>query len=192
MSQKKILLTGFNRFEIPQIEELIRKHKLQNIYAEVPADGIDESVIKMVIRYGLNLVVPVECVERGHNSIASILLRNPKFEELIEEIPRGKVNFLRRSKREMREDEVGQSIIALGLSYKHAIWNARGSDEYCSYHQEMETVRIYKERYAEDEEHDITNVEFITSLESQFDIINYGLLRSMGIIGVKECLVLTK
>tara|TARA_Y100001956_G_scaffold11440_4_gene10402 strand:- start:9983 stop:10558 length:576 start_codon:yes stop_codon:yes gene_type:complete len=191
MSQKDILLTGFNRFELPQIEELIRKHKLQNIYAEIPADGIDENTLKMVIRHGLNLIVPVDCVEQGHNSIASILLRNPKFEELIAEIPRGKVSFLRRCKREMKEEDIGNSIIALGRSYEHRIFNMRGSEEFCSYHTEMEVLRLYQEQYT-DPEYDVSNVEFIPSYESRFDIINYGLLRSMGIIGVKECLVLTK
>lgn len=191
MLQKDILLKGFNRFELPQIEELIRKHKLQNIYAEIPGDGIDEKTIKLVIRHGLNLIIPVDCVEVGHNSIEQILLRNPKFEELLKEIPRGKVSFLRRCKRGFNQDDVGNSIIALARSYDYRIFNVRGVEEFCSYHSEMETVRLYQEQFTEPE-FDVSNIEFIPSYESRFELIDYTLLRSVGIIGVKECLVLTK
>lgn len=188
---KDILLTGFSRFDVDQIEELIRKFKLQNIWAEMPADGIDEKTIKLVVRHGLNLIIPVDCVEVGHNSIEKILLRNPKFNELIEEIPRGKISFKRTCKHSYNEESVGNSVIALARSYNHKIYNVRGGDEFCTYYNEVEVVNEYQNQFT-DEEYDVSNIEFVPSMEARFDILNYGLLRTLGIIGAKECIVLTK
>lgn len=188
---KDILLTGFSRFDLDQIEELIRKHKLHNIWAEMPADGIDEKTIKLVVRHGLNLLIPVDCVELGHNSIEKILLRNPKFEELIAEIPRGKVSFKRMCKRPQQDESPGNSVIALARSYPNKVYNVRGDDDFCTYHNEIEVINEYQNQYTE-EEHDVSNIEFVPSMNARFDVLNYGMLRTLGIIGAEKCIVLTK
>lgn len=188
---KDILLTGFSRFDLEQVEELILKHKLQNIWAEMPADGIDANTIKLVIRYGLNLLIPVDCVELGHNSIEKILLRNPNFDKLIEGIPRGKVSFVRTCKRPNNDNPPGDSVIALARSYPNKIYNVRSTSDFCTYYNEIDVINEYQNRF-DDPEYDISNIEFVPSMESLFDVLNYDMLRKIGIIGVKECIILTK
>lgn len=187
---KDIVLTNFTRFDLKAIEELIVKYKLHNIWVQMPADGIDENTVRLINRYSLNLIIPVDCVEKGHNSIQNILERNPKFLEYVEQLPKGKVSFLRVSKNMV---DGSSSIIAIARSFpENIVYNVRNVEGHCTYHEDMAVVEAYQREYEHQPELAVTNLRFMLSLQERFDVIDYSLLKTIGIIGVQECIVMQK
>lgn len=187
---KDIILTNFTRFDIKAIEELITKYKLHNIWVMMPADGIDETTVRMINRYSLNLMIPIDCVEKGHNSLENILERSPKFLEFIAELPQGKVSFIRTSK---NTAEGGSSVIAVARSFpNNVLYNIRNPEGFCTYHEDLSTVEAYQRQYEHQEGLCVANARFMFSLQERFDVIDYSLLKTIGIIGVQECILLQK
>lgn len=187
---KDIILTNFTRFDINAIEELITKYKLHNIWVMMPADGIDESTVRLINRHSLNLLIPIDCVEKGHNSLQNILERSPKFMEIIAELPKGKLNFVRTSK---NMEGGSSSLIAVARSFpENTVYNIRNIENFCTYHDDMATVEAYQRQYEHQEGMCVSNIRFMLSLQERFDVIDYSLLKTIGIIGVQECILLQK
>ena len=185
MSKKDILLKNFTKFNIADVTALIEKYNLYNIYVIIDADSINEKTASMINRYGLNLLVNVDCVEDGPNSVQNIELRNPVFTETIKAMPKSKVTLYRKS----AWGQKAANAIAVALSFPENRYFYVHSDlPNCAYYQDIITIDAY---FATPEAGEC-KIEYLHTLESRFDIIDYGLLTNIGILGEESCILKVK
>ncbi|QVW55313.1 hypothetical protein pEaSNUABM29_00273 [Erwinia phage pEa_SNUABM_29] len=171
------------------VDRFLRKKKLFNVHAIVSGEDFTDEIHSLLIKYGLNVIIPVNCVEKGHESVAEIEKRNPGFEARVLAYPRHKIELLRRSDMEGSPE----SIIALGMSFPRLrIRNLRNTTPVDSYYAERQ---IFEEhllpQLEQEEQHDIS-VLWGDDLDQSFQMLDFGLLFELGLIEEDECLLLAK
>ncbi|QXO09608.1 hypothetical protein pEaSNUABM11_00184 [Erwinia phage pEa_SNUABM_11] len=181
---KSLLLQNFTKYDNRKIEAFLQHYKLFNIHAIVPGDAFNDQWLKLMNRFAINVVVPINCVENGHNSLAEIEKRNPGFEERLLAAPASKLNLLRESNLEPG----GQSLVALALSFPNVpVWMIRNPENACQYFDDMMFMRAFQEN-----DQALPNLQYRFDLRADFDIVSYDTLTQVGFVGEKECLVLTR
>lgn len=182
-----VLIHNFTKHKTHEVGEFIRKYGLINAHVLINGEDLTEELVGFVSKYSLNLIVELDGVEKGFNSISDVLRRNPDFETLMEKIPRNKVEIVRHSK---AEPDV-TNLIGLALNWPrikvHAV---RAKEFHDSYYQEFDLFQAFmveNQDIAED-----INIIFQTNIMADFSVIDYGLLRDINVIGGTECLVKTK
>ncbi|HHS7556373.1 TPA: hypothetical protein ACTPQ1_004665 [Salmonella enterica] len=186
---KSILIHNFTKRKLHLVDRFLRKKKLYNVHAIVSGEDFTDDIQSLLIKYGLNVIIPVNCVEKGHESVAEIEKRNPGFEARVLAYPRHKIELLRHSDMEPSPE----SLIALGLSFpRMRIRNLRNTTPVDAYYTERQ---IFEEhlfpQLEEDEQHQIT-VVWGDDLDQSFQMLDFGLLFELGLIEEDECLLMTK
>lgn len=184
---KSVLLTNFTKSNVYRLGAFLEKHKLYNVHAVIPAGEFTEQIAALCGRYGLNVFIPLSGIENGHESVMEVVKRNPNFEEVVASYPRNKIEILRRSTDQMD----AENLIGLAMNWPRLRVRAlRSSSLYDSFYDEMELALKFMEQ--DKEAADVMNISWGQHLENDFDVINYGLLENMGIIGENVCLATTK
>lgn len=182
---KDILISNFTRFDFESVKSLIVKKKLFGVSIKVPADAMSDDVVKLAVQYGLSVYLPIDCIEKGRNSIAEILKRNPDFLTQLESIGAGMVYFLRESKRESG----ASSFITLAHNYPYRVVVLRSAQGVCSFYEDLDLYEQYINSIESAD--DLPNsVQFLASIEKDFDVIDYSVLRNIGIIGDDQCILI--
>ena len=120
---KSILITNISKYNLDTLSEFIESVGLFNVTVLVEPEHFTAAFEKFVNRYSLNVIIPLDCVEEGHNSVAAVEGRNPGFEARVLAYPTNKIKLLRLAKRMPAH----RSIIALAMSFpKIEIVVARG------------------------------------------------------------------
>lgn len=172
---KPILITNFTKYDLLAVEAFIQKYNFIGVYAVIEADAFTDDVVKMVTRYALNVIIPVQCTEKGMQSIQAIDKRNAGFAERITSVSASKLTFLRESTNENESS----SIITLALNYPNndvIVINSTTST-YSSYFDERETVQKYANAVGGE-----MRIDWLHDLARNFEVINYGVLKNIGII----------
>lgn len=186
---KSILIHNFTKRKLHLVERFLRKHKLYNVHAIIPGEDFTEEIKPLLIKYGLNVMIPVYCTETGHESVVEIEKRNPGFEQRVLDYPRHKIELLRYS----AENPSSASIAALAVSFPRLpIRCLRSTSIYDAYYVEHQTFNENVLPQLTDEERDIANVVWSNDLSETFQLIDFGLLQELGMVGEEECLLLTK
>ncbi|ANZ49530.1 hypothetical protein WELLINGTON_177 [Erwinia phage Wellington] len=181
---KSLLLQNFTKYDSRKIEAFLQHYKLFNIHAIVPADDFNDHWLRLINRFALNVVLPIQCVENGHDSLAEIEKRNPGFEARILAAPASKVNILRTG----TIDRGGDSLVALCLSFPDVpVWMVRNPESACHYFDDMMFMQAFQEN-----DQPLPNLQYRLDLRIDFEIMSYDMLTKVGFVGEKECLVLTR
>lgn len=181
---KSLLLQNFTKYDSRKIEAFLQHYKLFNIHAIVPPDDFNDQWLRLMNRYAINVVLPIQCVENGHDSIVEIEKRNPGFEARIQAAPASKLNILRTSTLERGSD----SLVALALSFPEVpVWMVRNPEGPCQYYDDMMFMRAFQENDAP-----LENLQYRLDLRADFELVSYEMLTKVGFVGEKECLVLTR
>lgn len=184
---KSLLIHNFTKRSLHLVDAFLRKHKLYNIHAVVPADSFTKEVDALCIRFGLNVIVPLSGLEGGHDSLKEVEKRNPGIEERIKAFPRHKIEILRRAGRAMDTE----NLLGLALNWPELKVRAcRSQEQYDSFGEEMHVVFGYMEQNREDTQN--INILFGEELEGCFQMLDFGLAIDLGLVGANECLVMTK
>ena len=179
---KSLLLQDFTKYDNRKIEAFLHHHKLFNIHAIVEPDAFTDQWLKLINRFAINVIIPIHCVEEGHNGLVEIEKRNPGFEQRLLNAPASKVNILRQSTLESGS----RSIIALALSFPLVpIWVTRDPEQPCQYYDDQRVVSVFSEQ-----DTPLPNVVWRFDLRSDFYSVSYDTLLKAGMVGDKECLVL--
>lgn len=105
------------------------------MHAIVAGEDFTDEIQSLLIKYGLNVMIPVYCVEKGHESVAEIEKRNPGFEKRLLAYPRHKIELLRHS----IDEASPESLVALGLSFpRMRIRNLRSNNPVDAYYTERQ------------------------------------------------------
>lgn len=181
---KSLLLQNFTKYDSRKVEAFLQHYKLFNIHAIVPADDFNDHWLRLMNRYALNVVLPVECVEKGHNSVAEIEKRNPGFEARILAAPASKLTLMRQSTNERGSD----SLVALCLSFPDVpVWMVRNPEGACHYFDDMMFMQAFQEN-----DQPLPNLVYRLDLRIDFELMSYDMLTKVGFVGEKECLVLAR
>lgn len=186
---KSILIHNFTKRKLHLVDRFLRKNKLFNVHAIVAGEDFTDEIQHLLIKYGLNVLVPVTCVEAGHESVAEIEKRNPGFEQRLLAYPRHKIELLRHS----GMNPSAESIVALGLSFpRMRIRNLRSPTPVDGYYTEREIFHDHLLPQLSDEEQVSIAVMWGDNLDQDFQMLDFGLLLELGLIEEDECLLLTK
>lgn len=181
---KSPLIHNFTKHDARLFGEFLRKNKMFNAHVLLDGDKLTADVAKLINRYSLNILLPLECIEVGHQSIAAIEKRNPGFTELLATLPASKVEILYTTKMNCNPS----SLLSLALSYpNHAIIVRRDPEAMCSFYDVQGVIQAFSQA-----DTPITNVEWAYDLSRNYAPIDYGMLKELGLVGEQECLVMTK
>lgn len=182
---KSLLIQDFTKYDNHRIAAFLQHYKMFNVHVIIPGDAFTDQVLKLVNRFALNVIIPIHCVENGHESVAQIELRNPGFEERLLAAPASKVNILRQSTLEVG----GESIVALAMSFPNIpVWMVRNPDDACCYYDDIGFMRAFCEK-----DTPLPNLKYRFDLRTDFTVLSYETLEKVGMAGGdKECLVLVK
>lgn len=184
---KSLLIHNFTRHNLHLVDAFMRKHKLYNIHAIVPGEDFNDDIIKLLNRYSLNVIIPLRCVEEGHNSVLAVEQRNPGFEERVKAYPKHKLQIMRRA----NEQSSAVSIIGLALNFPGTPIRAmRGTHLTDAFYHEYEVANKTLEDMGDEAQG--ATIVWGEELENDFQFIDFGLLQTLGIVGASECLVMTK
>lgn len=184
---KSLLIHNFTQRSLHLVDAFLRKHKMYNVHAIVPGEDFNDDVIRLLNRYGLNVIIPMSCVEEGHQSVIAIESRNPGFEERVKAFPKHKLQIMRRSGGVSN----ATSVLGLALNFPGVTIRALRSPHLTDafYHEYDVVQRTLEEMGDEASEAKLVWGE---ELENDFQFIDFGLLAELGIAGATECLVMTK
>lgn len=186
---KSLLIHNFTRLDTTLLDAFLTKHKLFDVTLLCKAENYTETVKKLVVRHSLNVLVELDCVEEGHNSLANAELRNTGLEERMLATVPSKLSILYRSK---HGKAVG-SLIALGQSFpRNKIKVVRREQEQCNYFELWDHVKIFNEDGETPDENKVRNLVWQYDLARDYQFLDYGLLKDIGLVGKTECLVMTK
>ncbi|ANZ48465.1 hypothetical protein BIZ78_gp110 [Erwinia phage vB_EamM_Caitlin] len=184
---KSLLIHNFTKRNVHLVDAFLRKHKLYNAHAIVPAEHFTKEIEVLCVRFGLNVLVPLSGLEGGHLSLQEVEKRNPGIEERIANFPRHKIEILRRSSRNMD----AENLIGLALNWPELRVRAcRSLEQYDAFGEEMHMVFGFMEQ--NQDEAKTINIHFGEELENDFQMLDFGLLSDLGLVGANECLVMTK
>lgn len=184
---KSLLIHNFTKRNIHHLDVFLRKHKLYNAHALVPAEAFSKEVENLCVRFGLNVIVQLSGLEGDHHSLAEVEKRNPGIEERIKTFPRHKLEILRRSTRNMDTE----NLLGLALNWPELRVRAcRSLEQFDAFGEEMHMVFGFMEQNQDDAK--TMNIHFGGELENDFQMLDFGLLNDLGLVGAIECLVMTK
>lgn len=172
---KSILITNFTKYDLRAVEAFIQKHNFIGASAVIDPEAFTDDVLKMVTRYSLNIILPVQCTESGYHSIQEIANRNIGFVERITSVPPSKLSFLRES----TDTNGSASIITIALNYPHnnvMVIKSTESD-FSAYFNERDNVQEYINAVNPD-----IRIDWVGDLGRRYEIIDYGVLKNIGII----------
>ncbi|ANZ48744.1 hypothetical protein BIZ83_gp109 [Erwinia phage vB_EamM_ChrisDB] len=184
---KSLLIHNFTKRSLHLVDLFLRKHKLYNVHAIVPAEDFSKEVEALCVRFGLNVIVPLSGLEGGHLSLQEVEKRNPGIEERIKTFPRHKIEILRRSTRNMD----AENLLGLAMNWPEIRVRAcRSLEQYDAFGEEMHMVFGYMEQ--NQDEAKTLNFHFGDELETDFQMFDFGLAMELGLVGANECLIMTK
>lgn len=184
---KSLLIHNFTRHSVHLVDAFLRQRKLYNVHAIVPGEDFNDDIQKLLIRYGLNVIIPLDSVDEGHNSVVEIEKRNPGFEERVNAFPKHKLQILRRSS----ENYDGVAVAGLALNFLGIRIRAnRGMHLTDAFYREYEITNKTFEEMGDEAMNAL--VVWGEELENDFQFIDFGVLTELGIVGASECLVMTK
>ncbi len=186
---KSILIHNFTKRKLHLVDRFLRKSKLYNVHAIVAGEDFTDEIQSLLLKYGLNVMIPVYCVEKGHESVAEIEKRNPGFEKRLLAYPRHKIELLRHS----IDEASPESLVALGLSFpRMRIRNLRSNNPVDAYYTERQIFEEHLLPQLEEEEQHNISLLWAGNLDQDFQMLDFGLLLELGLIEEDECLLLTK
>jgi len=181
---KNLLIQDFTKFDSRKIEAFLQHHKLFNVHAIVPADAFTDQWLKLMNRFAINVVVPLDGVDDTHNGLFESEKRNPGLEARLLAAPASKLNILFQSSLEPGHGKA----VALALSFPEVpVWMVRNPEGPCQYFDDMQLVRAFDANDAP-----LPNVQYRLDLRADFYPVSYETLTKSGIVGENECLVLVK
>lgn len=186
---KSLLIHNFTRLDTTLLDAFLSKHKLFDVSLLCKAENYTETVKKLVTRHSLNVMVELDCVEEGHNSLANAELRNTGLEQRILDTPATKMTILYRTK---HGKGIG-SLVALAQSFpKNKIKIVRHAQEQCNYFECWDLIGVFNEATETPDDKKVNNLVWQYDLARDYQFLDYGLLRDIGIVGKTECLVIAK
>lgn len=178
---KSILITNVSKFDLDSLGQFIEDHGLFNVSVLLEPEHFTATIEQFLARYSLNVVIPLECVEEGHNSLAAVEARNPGIEQRILAYPPHKIKIIRYARR----NPGYKSVIALAMTFpKVEVVMARG-DLVDSYHNQ-DSDMVFADEAANGKAGRIvvTNNPF-----QDYQMIDLGLLFKLKIVKEKsQCL----
>lgn len=181
---KSPLIHNFTKHDARLFGEFLRKNKLFNAHILIEGDKLTPDVAKLVNRFSLNMIIPIDCMEVGHQSVAAIEKRNPGFTELLNSLPPSKAELLFTTKMGCNPS----SLLSIALSYpNNDIIVRRDPEAMCSFFDVQGVVQAFSAA-----DTPIENVEWAYDLGRNYTPIDYGMLKELGLVGEQECLVMTK
>lgn len=181
---KSPLIHNFTKSDSRIFGEFLRKYKMFNAHILLDGDKLTPEIAKLITRYSLNVMIPLECTEVGHQSIKAIEKRNPGFEALLASLPPSKVDILFTTKMDTNPN----SLIVLALNYPHHdILVRRHPENVCAFFDVQSVVNVFSEK-----DTTVANLDWIYDLSRNFTPVDYGALKELGLVGEQECLVMSK
>lgn len=167
-----------------EVEALINKYKLLAATVLVDPDAFTPELEKLLVRYCINVIIPLTSSDGGHGSVIDVESRNPGFEERLCAWPPHKVTILFDTDSPSANYDVQQhasALLSLALSFpKNQIVALRGTTSHdCSGH-----IREYLWQLAQhDASFAVDNIDFETSLRNRFNILDIQFLKDIGVLG---------
>jgi len=184
---KAFLIHNFTKRSHHLVAAFLHKHGLYNAHALVAPDAFTDDVVKLCIRFGLNVILTLDGVEEHHNSVVEVEKRNPGFEARVTDFPRHKIEILRRSTRNLDTE----NLIGLALSWPELRVRAvRSHEAYDAFGEEMHLTRAYMEQNQDHAEQ--MNIVWGQDIYTDFQLFDFDLAMDLGLVGATECLVMTK
>ncbi|ECG1798579.1 hypothetical protein D6R99_07740 [Salmonella enterica subsp. enterica] len=184
-----LMIHNFTRLDTTLLDQFLSKHKLFDVTLLCKAENYTDTVKNLVIRHSLNVHIELNCVELGHDSLANAELRNSGLEERMLATPPSKLTVLFRAKHGKTVD----SLIALAQSFpQNKIKIVRNDKDQCNYYELWEHVGVFNTAPETPEDKKVNNLVWQFDLAKDYQFLDYGLLKDIGIVGKTECLVMTK
>lgn len=186
---KSLLIHNFTRLDTTLLDQFLTKHKLFDVTLLCKAENYTDVVKRLVVRHSLNVLIELDCVEQGHNSLAQAELRNTGLEERMLETPPSKLKVLYRT----NHGKAVTSLVAVAQSFPlNKVLIVRNSKDQCNYFEIWEHVGVFNTAEEITEEQRINNLIWQYDLAKDYQFLDYGLLKDIGIVGKTECLVMSK
>lgn len=195
---KSLLIHNFTKRNLHLVAAFMQKHGMYNIHAIVEPDAFTDEVRRLCVRFGLNVILPLDGIEKTHNSVEQVEKRNPGFEQRVAEFPRHKIEILRRSTQNLDTD----NLIGLAINWADhenpdaadlvgiRVRALRSNHQFDSFGEEMHQIFVFQEQNGDLAE----KMKFIwgEELSEHFQMVDFGLLMDLGLAGESECLVMTR
>lgn len=175
---KSILITNISKYSLGTLAEFIESVGLFNVTVLVEPEHFTSAFEKFVNRYSLNVIVPIDCVEEGHNSVQAVEARNPGFEARVMAYPTNKIKLLRYAKRTPGY----KSVIALAMSFpKVEVVIARGALLDSSFNNDVDFIVADEQQNGKPGVITITNDPF-----ENYSVIDLEMLVKLKIVKEKK------
>lgn len=166
------------------MEALINKYKLLAASVLVDPEAFTPDLEKLLMRYSINVFLPLASSDGGAGSVLDVESRNPGFEERVNAWPKHKLTIVFNTDSPSdRADIQGQSsaLLSVAMSFpKNRVIALRGE----SAHELHFQIREHLWQLAQhDASFAVDNVDFETSLRNHFNILDIQFLKEVGVLG---------
>ena len=166
------------------MEALINKYKLLAASVLVDPEAFTPDLEKLLMRYSINVLLPLTSSDVGAGSILDVESRNPGFEERVNAWPKHKLTIVFNTDNPSDIADVqGQTsaLLSVALSFPdNRVIALRGDSKHELHFQ----IREFMGQLSQS---DPTlageNVEFETSLRNNYNILDLQFLKEVGILG---------
>ena len=175
LKRKPILITGVTRFNLVQVEELIKKHQLFGCTMLVTPEDFTDEYVRMLNRYNITVMLPFAATTEHFDSIEETEKRNPGLEARIRTFPPTKLVFLHPA-------EEGNSVLGL-LSL---VLEFRDHRVICAANREwingfFATSEQFAQLRGSEEEYKDISAEFVIHLGNIYDVLDYQFLSTIRV-----------
>jgi len=182
IKRKPILITNATRHNLFQVEAFIQRAKLFGAFIVIPADDFNDEILRLINRYNLTVLVPVSCTDEGSDSVVGVEARNPGFEARLTTYPANRLVLVHTT---LDFDSTMPQLVSLSASFpKHRVMALQAGEIQAGFHT---TKAEFGNLVQNTEEFKDLKAEFVSSLSNLFDVVDYQLLTTIGIIGGSEC-----
>lgn len=175
LKRKPILITGVNRFNLVQVEELIKKHQLFGCSMMVTPEDFTDEYVRMLNRYNITVLLPFVSTTEHADSIEETEKRNPGLEARIRAFPPSKLVFVHPT----QEGNTVVELLSLVLEFPNHRVIALGNGE--RLHGLFITSENFGQLRGTEPEYNDISADFVIHLANLYDVIDYQFLSTIRI-----------
>lgn len=178
LKRKPILITGVTRFNLVQVEELIKKYQLFGCSMLVTPEDFTDEYVRMLNRYNVTVMLPFMSTTDHPDSIEENEKRNPGLEARIRAFPPTKLVFLHPA----QDGNTVLELLSLVLEFpNHRVVCAANREWVNGF---FVTNEQFGQLRGTEEEYKDIEAEFVVHLANIYDVLDYPLIAAIKMCGV--------
>lgn len=181
---KPVLLCNITKYNLLEVEALINKYKLLAASVLVDPEAFTPDLEKLLMRYSINVFLPLTSSDGGAGSILDVESRNPGFEERVNAWPKHKLTVVFNTDSPTDKADIQQqtsALLSVAMSFpSNRVIALRGDSQHELHYQIREYLYALGQAQPE---LTVENVEFETSLRNHYNILDLQFLKEVGVLG---------